>query len=146
MSDVHSKKGFSLMELLVVLVILGFMAGITAPSIGRFLDGLESKRQVGKILAAFRYARLMAVSEGKPVEVSLGEDQQILQLAGAVKETRKFDLGEDDSLELDPALIFFYPEGHVTPGTIVFNKGEKKRSFTFDPLTGLTFPTDDEDD
>ncbi len=146
MTDSDSQKGFSLMELLVVLILLGFMAGITGPSIGRFLDGLESKKQTAKILAAFRYARLMSVSKGKPVEVSLGEDEKILQLSGAIKETRNFDLEFDDSLELNPALITFYPEGHVTPGTIVFNKGEKKRSFSFDPLTGLTLPTDNEDD
>ncbi len=131
-------KGFSLMELLVVLIILGFMAGITGPSMGRFLNTLEYKEQTGKILAAFRFARLKAVSAGKIVELRLSEDAKKVELSGAVKESRDFNLEDDDSLELTPEIVIFYPEGQVTPGSIVFNKGEKQRTFLLDPLTGLT--------
>lgn len=128
------------MELLVVLVLLGFMAGIVGPSMGRFLNSLESKKQTSKILAAFRYARLKAISTGKSVEVTLSEDNQKVLLSGAVKESRSFGLDDDDSLELKPEKVIFYPEGQVTPGTIVFNKGERKSTFILDPLTGLTIP------
>lgn len=128
------------MELLVVLVILGFMAGITAPSMGRFLNSLEFKKQTSKILAAFRYARLKAVAEGKSVEAVLSEDTKKIILSGAAQETRDFKLEEEDYLELKPDRVIFYPEGQVTPGSIIFHKGEKETKFIFDPLTGLTIP------
>jgi Tfp pilus assembly protein FimT len=125
------------MELLVVLVLLGFMAGITAPSMGRFLNTLEYKKQTGKMLAAFRFARLKAIAEGKIVEATLSEDAKMVELSGAVEESRSFNLDDDDSLELAPEKIVFYPEGYVTPGFFIFAKGEKRRTFFFDPLTGL---------
>jgi type II secretion system protein H len=134
----RDKKGFSLMELLVVLVLLGFMAGITGPSMGRFLNTLEFKKETSKILAAFRFARLKAVAEGRIVELSLSEDAKNIELAGAVNESRSFDLADEAYLKLSPEKVIFYPEGQVTPGSIVFTKGEKKRTFILDPLTGLT--------
>lgn len=134
------QKGFSLLELLVVLVLLGFMAAITGPSLGRFLNSMETKKQTDKVLAAFRYARLKSVATGKPIEVRLSDDGKVVLLSGAVNEQRDFDLEFDDFLELEPAQITFYPEGQVTPGNIVVNKGDKIFRFSLDPLTGLTVP------
>jgi len=134
-----SGNGFSLMELLVVLILLGFMAGVTAPSIGRFLDGIKIKKQTSKVMAAFRYGRLKSITSGKAVRISLSEDEEATLLySGGVVGSRSFDLGGDDLLELDPPEIIFYPEGQVSPGTIVLTIGERQSTFILDPLTGLT--------
>jgi len=130
-------NGFSLMELLVVLILLGFMAGVTAPSIGRFLDGIKIKKQTSKVMAAFRYGRIKSITTGKAVKVSLSDEEPTLIYSGGVVGRRPFDLGSDDLLELDPPEITFYPEGQVSPATIVLTIGERERTFILDPLTGL---------
>lgn len=130
-------NGFSLMELLVVLVLLGFMAGITGPSIGRFLDGLKTKKQISTIMADFRFGRLKSITSGKMINLTLADDGETLQYTGGISESRVLSFGEDDSLEMNPREITFYPEGQATPGTIVYSMGEKKRIITIDPLTGM---------
>jgi len=132
--------GFSLMELLVVLVLLGFMAGITAPSMGHFLDGIKLKKQIAKVMADFRYGRIQAIATGKAVTVNMADDESGLRYRGGVSGSRSLDLGEDGSLRLDPLEITFYPEGQATPATVTLTIGERERTFIVDPLTAMTMP------
>jgi general secretion pathway protein H len=130
--------GFSLLELLVVLVMLGLLAGISAPAVGRSYENIEFRKQAGEIAAVLRYARLMAVTRGKEVRLSLTAEQgQALRLSGAVEELRPAGTGEREHLTIHPAEIVFYPEGGATPGTLTFTRGERSRTILLDPLTGL---------
>jgi general secretion pathway protein H len=133
----HS-RGFSLLELLAVLVMLGFLAGLSAPAVGRYMDNLEFRKQVGSVAAALRYARLTAVAKGRQVELSLAADEgPALRFSGAVEELRPTDLGKEGRLTLEPAVIVFYPEGRATPGLLTLTSGERRRTISLDPLTGL---------
>jgi Tfp pilus assembly protein FimT len=93
---------------------------------------------VGGIAAVLRYARLMAVTRGKPVQVTLAdEDGSALRLTGAVEENRLVAKGEGEQLEIRPAEITFYPEGRATPARITFSRGDRSRTIQLDPLSGL---------
>lgn len=138
-------RGFSLLELMAVLVVLGFLAGLSAPAISRSMENLEFRKQVGTIAAVLRYARLTAVAKGRPVEISLaaGEEVPTLRLAGAVKKLRPVGRDENDHLILKPAEIVFFPEGWVTPGVLTFTRGKRRQTISLDPLSGLPiFKTD----
>jgi general secretion pathway protein H len=129
--------GFSLVELLVVLVMLGILAGVTAPAVGRYYDNLEYRKQVEGTAAYLRYARLMAVTRGKQVKLTLGDDsdESILQLKGAVE--RQHSAGSAERFAIQPEEIIFHPEGRATPGRIIFTRGERSQTILVDPLTGL---------
>lgn len=131
------RPGFSLLELLVVLVLLGMMAAVAAPSTGRFLNTLDFRKQTGEVMAVLRYARLMAVTEGKILRLKMNEDEQGFLLEGAVSERRAFGLDDEDLLELQPEELFFYPEGNATPGSIKVTIGDRVQKIVIDPLTGL---------
>ncbi len=130
-------KGFSLLELMVVLVVLGIMASVAVPATGRFLDSLEFKKQTEKIMASVRYVRLKAVTSGKPLKIAVAEESNFLVISGAFSENRDVGLTSDDTLELAPAEIFFFPEGYATPGVLSFTIGKRSREIIIDPLTGL---------
>ncbi|MDD5758547.1 MAG: GspH/FimT family protein [Desulfobulbaceae bacterium] len=132
-------RGFSLIELLVVLVLIGIMAGVAAPPMGRFLDSLEFKKQTGKIMAAIRYARLKAITEGKVVVMTAveGDATQGLTLSGAVNEVRQLDLAEGATLEIEPLELIFSPEGYATPGTLILTSGERSQTIFIDSMTAL---------
>lgn len=132
-------RGFSLIELLVVLVLIGVMAGVAAPAVGRFLDSMEFKRQTGKIMAAVRYARLMAITEGSLVLMTASEEDgsKTLVLSGGVSEVRDLELAEDATLELEPSQLGFSPEGYATPGLITLTSDGRTESIFIDPLTGI---------
>lgn len=123
---------------MVVLLMLGFLAGLSTPAISRYMENLEFRKQVGEILSVLRYARMTAVAKGQPVDLSLdSKDGPALRLAGAVQGLRPAGLGEDSQLTMRPAEIVFYPEGWATPGLLTFTRGKRQRKILIDPLTGL---------
>ena len=136
-AGVARPAGFSLFELLIVLVILGFLGAVAAPALGRFVDTLAFRRQISQVVATLRYARLMAVTEGRPVAVTVGEGEPVLVLSGAVSETRSFESDEELRLKMEPERIVFFPEGQVTPATLLCEVGDRRRTILLEPLTGL---------
>lgn len=141
-------RGFSLIELLVVLVLIGIMAGVAGPAVGRFLDSLDFKKQTAKVMATIRYARLKAITEGRLLVVSASDDPavQSLILSGAVDEVRQLELDEGATLEVDPLELVFSPEGYATPGSVTLTSGDRSETILIDPLTGLPFLEEADDE
>ena len=132
-----SSLGFSLLELLTVLVLLGVVAGVSAPAIGRMLDGLDFRQQVGDVMAALRKIRLEAVVSGQSIKVRV-EDNRLLLVKGAGKEEeRLLGLDQDSELILDSESIIFAAESTVTPATFTFSQGNRSRTISMDPLSAL---------
>ena len=55
-------KGFTLLELLVVMAIIAFVSAVAAPRIGSTLDNMRLRSSVRKCAAVLRYARSMAIT------------------------------------------------------------------------------------
>ena len=60
--DVVNQRGFTLLELIVVLAILVLAAGLTAPSISRSTDALRMRAEVAGFSAVLRHAREQAIT------------------------------------------------------------------------------------
>ena len=58
-----NKKGFTLLELLVVLVLISLVTALVAPKLAAPLGNLQLKTAVKKIAGSLRYARSLAASE-----------------------------------------------------------------------------------
>jgi general secretion pathway protein H len=129
------RHGFSLIELLLVLILLGLIAGVAAPATGRLLDQLAFRKETGALLAQLRAARLLATGTGQVVSVGIsGHD---LWQAEGKEEPQPLASSETLAVHFDPATITFYPEGFATPAVIKVSRGKKAARFTIDPLTGL---------
>lgn len=137
--ELGNAAGFSLFEMLAVLVILGIMAGTAAPALGRIMDNLKFRQQVGRYREILQYARIVAVSRGEIVSVKLSEEEECLfVLSGPVDETRDCGLDDEDVLTMDPGEIFFYPEGIATPAVLTFETEERVKRIRLDLLTART--------
>lgn len=135
------KTGFTLLELMVVLLLMALLAGVTAPSVSRFLSSLNFREQTANVLASLRYARLMAITKGQQVSVTFDDSSgKIIYFSGAVNEQKEFDIAEDASFTLEPPEITFFPEGQATPARLISEKGSKVVRYTMDPLTALPVP------
>ena len=57
-------KGVTLVELIVVIVIAGILAGLALPSLNGWIDGLKVKKVARQIVTDLQLAKAKAVSEG----------------------------------------------------------------------------------
>ena len=131
------EQGFTLFEVLAVMIIVAIVAGTSAPAVGRIMNNIQFRQQTEKYTAVLRYARLLAIGKGEVVSLRLSEEEDCLfVISGPVDENRECRLKEDEVLEMDPGEVFFYPEGMATPVLITFEKGERIRKISLDILTG----------
>jgi len=135
---VHKAAGFSLLELLMVLVILGIFAAVSTPAISRLLNTITIRNKTQNIVSTLRYARLLSISTGQKVYVALDTtDGTVFQISGGAKERRTIELTEEDRLTMEPARITFYPESQVSAAVLRVVIGKQHREITLDPLTAL---------
>jgi len=62
---------FTLLELTIVLLVLGVLLGVAAPSLRGFARGRETAEEARRLLALSRYARSEAISRSDMIELWL---------------------------------------------------------------------------
>ena len=76
------KAGFTLIEIVIVLVIVGILAALGAPRFGKALDQLAVARAVHETIGLYRSARFAAIVRGKPVRIEFSGDSLVAVLEG----------------------------------------------------------------
>jgi prepilin-type N-terminal cleavage/methylation domain-containing protein len=61
----RSRAGFTLVEALTALVVLGVLAGLAAPSLSAFLAQLRTRGALNELATDVAYARALAVKNGR---------------------------------------------------------------------------------
>ena len=70
----RSLAGFSLVELLIVLVLIGILATRAAPSFEGAIASIRARAALGRLSAEIYRARMLAVESGFPVHMILHTD------------------------------------------------------------------------
>lgn len=78
-----NSKGFTLVELLAVIVILGIIAGIAVPSIGNIIDNSKKDAHIANAKQMVEASRLMVANEGITIDTT-GVTVYALDKAGTV--------------------------------------------------------------
>lgn len=65
-------RGFSLVELMIAVIILGALAAVSAPSILRSIERNNARDEARAIANVFQRARSLATSHGQPVLATIG--------------------------------------------------------------------------
>jgi len=115
--------GFTLVELIVALAVVGTMLAAMPAALGRMYDTMQYRATVRDLLAELKGARLEAMSSGRPTVFAVDV------------EARRFGTGGRQTGEIPPGLevkalvaesetadgrmgIRFYPDGSATGGSI----------------------------
>jgi len=80
-----SKKGFTLIELTIVLIIMSFLFAVAGPRIAKRLSGLSLTTSAKKIAAALRYARSQAVNKSQAYSVIIDREHAQVVIRGIPK-------------------------------------------------------------
>jgi general secretion pathway protein H len=136
------KRGFTLIELAVTLLVLALASAFVAPAIGRGLDNLRTRAEVSGFAGFLRAAREQAVTRGEAQEVRLDPESRTLAIwvegAQSARSSRSFS--HLVSIESDPPTartVTFQPQGLSSGGTFhILAPGDRRYVVTVDTLTG----------
>ncbi|CAN5281905.1 N/A [soil metagenome] len=140
--------GFTLIEMLTVLVIFGISAAIAAPSLSGFISGNKVDRARDQVIGDLAYSRMLAIRSAATVNVCLVNQTTYLIKRGASSvdcsggtTVRTIRLGEDfPGVRIDetpPLVITFNSRGlaSVPPDQIdIVGPGGKSQAFTMSAI------------
>ena len=128
------RRGFTLVEVLVVLAVAGLMLAVTPPMLSGALPGLELKGAARRTASALRLTRELAIAEGRPAAWLLDIEGGTYRIDGRGRDGR---LPRGIALELIAAAdemasetqggIRFFPDGTSTGGRVILKRGEPGR-------------------
>jgi general secretion pathway protein H len=139
------ERGFSLIEMVVVVVLLSLAVALVAPSLSKFSRSVELKAAAKKVSGILRYYRSEAVNKGQVFRVFFDPDLREVKVQPIVSTEEK---GEDNppqkiyslpqgiqmkeiKLESpqypsDFPTVEFYPNGGSNGGTILLDSEDRK--------------------
>jgi len=138
----RTRGGFTLLELIVVLVLLSTVLAIAAPSLRGFARGRQTSDTAARILALTRLARSRSASWGCPMRLNLDPDQREywltmqtggvwVELEGDLGRRHELPVGVTMQLDLpwlddrpDESYVQFHPDGRCDEATIQLTGGQ----------------------
>jgi general secretion pathway protein H len=138
----RTSAGFTLLELLLVLAILGLVAALTLPSLRRQPDKLRLEAATGTLVSALRFSRAQAIARNADVVVTMHTDRRILESSTG----SAIQLDQDISVEMIFAAserrrgaagaIRFFPDGTSSGGDILLTLNKRVARISVNWLTG----------
>lgn len=152
-----AQKGFTLLELLVVLVLLGIISVLVAPSVGGSLQAARLKTEARGLLVVLREQRGQAISQGQPITLNFtaeGEyyhlENKQVDLPSGIEVILQTSGGDGDKpmpaelmSGIAPNSVVFYPDGSSSGGVLQVSLEDAVRYIRIDWLTGEVVLRDD---
>lgn len=136
-------KGFTLVELLVVMVIATLAVALVLPGFANARTGMELKSGTRQLSSALRYARGQAIAKHREVAVILDVEDRSYQFSN---EQRKHNLSpslnfklltsEGEILDDQSGAIRFFPDGSSSGGQITLQANNSHHEINVNWLTG----------
>jgi len=82
------RRGYTLIETTVVLLVLALAAGVAAPAIGRGLDAIQLRAEVAGVASFLRAARERAITQRHALDVRIDEAGRTLTLNAGDEDVR----------------------------------------------------------
>jgi general secretion pathway protein H len=123
--------GFTLIETIVVLVILGLALGVVAGFLPRRNTTLELTAATSRVSGALRLARSRAIAEGHPVPFAMVPGGHGFRVDNA-----QVNFGPSVTVVMAEPRILFAPDGSTSGGSLRIVVDGKQRMISVDWLTG----------
>lgn len=141
-------RGFTLLEVLVVLFLMGLAYAMAMPMIGSGAAALELKSTTRQLAAGLRKARGNAITQRHETVLTLDVGKRLFGISGDPK-THVLPARVEISLitarseQLDDQIgnVRFFPDGTSTGGKITLSVGETRQALNIDWLTGKVVVT-----
>lgn len=120
----RDRRGYTLAELLIVIVIVGIGSAIAVPRLSNFIRHLSARSAVSTVVSDLSLARIQAVREGRTVSVrvtgpsaySVTVDQGV-NIVRTLKTVNVAGSQKNVTLAPNPTIISFDPRGMLRAGS-----------------------------
>lgn len=116
------QPGFTMVELLVAIAIVGLLMAVTVPGSMRFYQSIQYRQAVRDVLTTLGQARHQAMDKGQAQNVGFDAERGQIQFYDEVVQLPKgFEMTVTTASEVNQqnlGVIRFYPEGGSTGGDI----------------------------
>ena len=141
-------KGFSLIELMIVLILISLSVALIAPTLSRFLRTVELKGTAKKVSGILRYYRSEAVNKGRVYQVLFDSNLREVRVQSMELKDEKDEKTKEKITPMtyllpegirmkeidipspqypsDFPLIEFYPNGGSNGGSILLDSQDRK--------------------
>ena len=129
------ERGFTLLELAVVMVVISLLLAVSGPSVDKLSETLEYRDAVRQLISAHKKARRAARASGNAVDVVIDANKNrfaVTSDAHRLEEKHYAPLADNLRIEvtfaqeISPgnglAAIRFYPEGGASGGEVLIQR------------------------
>lgn len=147
--SLQNPTGFTLIEIIIVLVIVGIIAGVTIPRFAGSFETIKFRKAMSDIVSFLRESRTASMSTGKTKTVTIdlrkgffwNDDKKILILPPQMETfTDKADAGNERTKHFT-----FYPNGTAIHEKLGFICDKMTAVLHVDPLGGVVYYKVDDD-
>jgi general secretion pathway protein H len=136
-------RGFTLIELIVVLALAGLMFALVPPLFSGGIARAEVKAAARELAAALRFVRSYAVTRQQESVMTVDAQNRLYRISGRAqvkKLSQKIDItmitARSEQRSGKVASMRFYPDGSATGGQIRLRGGGQKYVVDVNWLTG----------
>jgi len=130
----RTNLGFTLIELIIVMVLIAIMLAVVAPSLSGFGSGRKLDNAVDHFLATTRWAQSQAVADAQPMAIQIDPSANTYLVDSVNGDTRTPVSGEFGQAVQLPSgfkiemvsggaesnVILFHPDSRCTPAVVRF--------------------------
>ncbi len=138
----RAEAGFTLIEMLIVIVIIAISASIALPLLGRPSDTFRLQTTAGDFVAALRITREAAILRNAETALMIDVERRTLQSqvvpqrAFAPEVTAKLEFAAPERTARSTGGFRFFPDGSSTGGTVMLSLHDKQAKICVLWLTG----------
>ncbi|MCK3827236.1 MULTISPECIES: GspH/FimT family pseudopilin [Pseudomonas] len=132
-----AQRGFTLLEMLVVIVLIGIAAGLLGLGVRQGLQVAQERRVVGQMVEALRATRAGAIVSGRAARTEFDLQRLTFRAPGRAPQQWQAPLQVTlHSAEQAGAAVVFYPDGSSTGGNLLLASGARRWRIDIGWLTG----------
>jgi prepilin-type N-terminal cleavage/methylation domain-containing protein len=133
------RRAFTLIEIMLVLAVSGVLLGIALPSLAQLLDTIEVESAAAHIVAAHQRARILAITKGQVLQLSIQPDRLLILPRGGTTPLWSEDgpLSSGVTLEGSPRQFSFSPQGFtlgLSNASVPLIRGRSRRTVVISRL------------
>lgn len=117
-----SNRGFTLLEIVIAMAVVGLVMAVSVPAGARFYESVQYRAAVRDVVTVLSSARHQALQDGRAQDVRINPRTNELSLDDSVKHLpAALGITVNSAAELnerDIAVIRFYPEGGSSGGEV----------------------------